>query len=124
MACSARILRSRSHIFERRRCDGVVALRIDFALSEGGAERGGLSFGWGLSDHSAMDCLVAVDDLEVVEGSRDAVDWERVRLTVADEGEAWYGELVGDSAYDRLVNFWRKHLKRIRICGRSKRWQE
>ena len=33
-----RILRSRSHTFERRRDDGVVVSRIDFALPGGGAE--------------------------------------------------------------------------------------
>ena len=30
--------------------------------------------------------------------------------------------MVGDTAYDKLVDFRRRHLKRIRICGRSKRW--
>ena len=34
----ARILRSRSHTFERGRGDGVMVLRIDFALPGGGAE--------------------------------------------------------------------------------------
>ena len=43
-------------------------------------------------------------------------------LTVADEYEGWYGGLVGCSAYERLVDFGRRHLKRIRICGRSKQW--
>ena len=42
--------------------------------------------------------------------------------TVTDEGEGWYGDLIGDSAYERLVDFRRRHLKRLRICGRSKRW--
>ena len=41
---------------------------------------------------------------------------------MADEREAWYGELVGDTAHDKLVDFWTKHLRKIRICGRSKRW--
>ena len=41
-------------------------------------------------------------------------------VTVADEGEVWYGDLVGDSAYERLVDFRRRHLKEIRVCGRSK----
>ena len=60
--------------------------------------------------------------MEVVEGCRDAVDWEKVQLTVADEREAWYGELVGVTAYDKLVDFRSRYLKTIRICGRSKRW--
>ena len=74
MARSARILKSRSHTFERHRGDGVVVSRIDFALARGGVERSRLSSKWGLSDHSPIGCLLAVDELEVVEGSRDAVD--------------------------------------------------
>ena len=90
-----RFLRSRSHTFERRRGDWVAVSRIDFALAGGGVVCGGLSSGWGLSDHSTIGCVDAVDDLEVVEGCRDAVDWGKVQLTVADEGEAWYGSLSG-----------------------------
>ena len=63
-----------------------------------------------------VDALVGVADV------REAVDWDAVALTVADEDEGWYEDLVGDSAYERLVDFRRRHLKRIRICGRSKRW--
>ena len=66
--------------------------------------------------------MVAVDDLEVVVGSRDAVDWAKVQLTVTDEREAWYGELVEDTAYHKLIDFRSRHLKKIRVCGRSKRW--
>ena len=69
-----------------------------------------------------LGCVVAGDDMEVVEGFRDAVHWGKVQLTVADEGEAWYGELVGVIAYDKLVDFGNTHLKKIKICGRSKRW--
>ena len=96
--------------------------RIDFALVGGGVERGGLAAGWGLSDHSAIGCVVAVDDLVDVVGYRDAVDWLRVQMTVDEEGEEWYGCLAGESAYEKLIDFRRRHLKRIRICGRSKRW--
>lgn len=103
------------------RGDGVVVLRIDFALAGGGVERGGLSLGGGLSDHLAIGCMVYIDDLEMVEGSRDAVDWAKVQLTVADEREVWYEELVGDTAYDKLVDLGRRHLKKIRVSGRSKR---
>ena len=44
-SCGARILKSRSHTFERRSGDGVVVSRIDFALAGGGAECWGLSSG-------------------------------------------------------------------------------
>ena len=43
-------------------------------------------------------------------------------LTVAEEDGGWYEGLAGDSAYEHLVDYRRRHLKRIRICGRSKRW--
>ena len=66
--------------------------------------------------------MVAVDDLEVVENCWDAVDWGRVQLTVADEGEAWYGELFWDTACDRLVDFQSRHLRKLRVCGKSTRW--
>ena len=38
------------------------------------------------------------------------------------EGEDWYQGLAGETAYEKLVDFRRLHLKRIRICDRSKRW--
>ena len=54
LSWSARILQSRHHTFERRRGDGVVVTRIDFALAGGGVENAELSSGWGLLDHSAI----------------------------------------------------------------------
>ena len=65
---------------------------------------------------------VQVDALEGVADTREAVDWDAVASTVADEDERWYGGLAGESAYERLVDFQQRHLKRIRIRGRSKRW--
>ena len=41
-------------------------------------------------------------------------------ITVADEGEGWNRELAGATAYDRLVDFRRRHLKWIQVCSRSK----
>ena len=96
--------------------------RIDFALAGGGVERGELSAGWGLSDNSAIGCVVAVDDLVDVVGHRDTVDWIKVQVMVDGEDDEWYGGLAGELAYEKLVDFRRLHLKRIRICGRSKRW--
>ena len=118
----ARLLRGRGHTFERRRGGDVVVSRIDFALAGGGVERGGLSAGWGLSDHSVVGCVGAVDDLVDVVGHRDAVDWLRVQVTVDGEEEDWYGSLAGETAYERLADFRRRHLRKIRIGGRSKRW--
>ena len=116
-----RLLRGRRHTFERRRGDGVVTSWIDFALSGGGVERGGLSTGWGLSVHSVIGCQVAIDGLEDVVGHRDAVDWLEVQMVVEGDREDWYEGLVCETAYEKLVDFRRAHLKRIKICGRSKR---
>ena len=85
----------------------------------GGACLGPLRSEWGLSDHSVIGGVVRVDLLIGVVGVREAVDWDEVALTVADEEEGWYEGLVGDSTYEHLVDFRRHHLKRIRIF-----WQE
>ena len=100
----------------------MVVSHIDFALAGGGVERGGSSAGWGLSNHSTIGCVVAVDDLVDVVGHRDAMDWVKVQVTVEGEEEEWYGMLTGELAYEKMVDFRRLHLKRIQICGRSKRW--
>ena len=63
-----------------------------------------------------VDALVGVADW------REAVDWDAVALTVGNVDEGWYEGLTGGSAYKKLVDFRRRHLKRIRICGQSKRW--
>ena len=34
----------------------------------------------------------------------------------------WYWELGGETEYDKLIEFRRNDLKRIRISARSKRW--
>ena len=47
-----------------------------------------------------------------------------MQLTVADEREAWYGELIEVTACDKLVDLRNRYLKKMRICGRSKRWSD
>lgn len=86
---------SSEHTFERRLGSEVVVFCTDFAIACGRVERGGLATKWGLSDHLAVGCLVADDDLEEETSYRDAVDWLRVQITVADEEETWYRYLVG-----------------------------
>ena len=118
----ARLVKGEGNTFERTHEGVTVASWIDFAVEGGGAQLGPLESVWGLSDHSASGVVVRMDALEGVVDSREAVDWDAVALTVADRDKEWYGDLAGDSAYERLVDFRRHHLKRIRICGRSKRW--
>ena len=43
-------------------------------------------------------------------------------MTLADEDEGWYQGLVGETAYDKLLDLRSQHLKKLRVCGRSKRW--
>ena len=107
--------------FERTRAGATVASRIDFAVV-GGGHLGPLEVVWGLSEHSAIGRVVQVAELVGVVEAREVVDWEAVKRMVADEDEEWYGGLAGDTAYERLVDFHRRHLKQIRICGRSKQW--
>ena len=99
-----------------------MASQIDFAVEGGGASLGTLEGEWGLSDHSMISGVVRVDALVGVSDWREAIDWDAMALTVEDEDVGWYGDLAGGSAYEKLVDFRRRHLRRIRICGRSKRW--
>ena len=98
----------------------MVVSRIDFAIAGGGREPGTRVRGWGLSDHSAIGCMVAVEEFEEAVGYRDAVDWLMVQVTVGDEHKGWYECLDWDSAYVRVVDFRRRHLKKISICGGAK----
>ena len=50
------------------------------------------------------------------------VDWDRLAATLTDEDERWYNDLVGETTYDKLLDLRRKHLKLLKVCGRSKRW--
>ena len=118
----ARLVKGDENTFERTRGGESVVSRIDFAVEGGGVHLGPLTTEWGLSDHSAIGGVVQVDALKGVADTREGIDWDAVAITVADEGEAWYENLVSDSAYERLVDFRRRHLKEIRICGRSKWW--
>ena len=35
---------------------------------------------------------------------REVIDWDNLAVTVEDEDEGWYGHLVGDTAYDKLLD--------------------
>ena len=83
----AELVAGREHTFERTREGVRVASRIDFAVVGGGAHLGPLKTGWGLSDNSAIGGMVRVVALAGVADVREAVDWDTVALTVADEDE-------------------------------------
>lgn len=41
---------------------------------------------------------------------------------LANEDEGWYVGLARDTAYNNLLDRRPKHLKSVRVCGRSKPW--
>ena len=69
-------------------------------------------------------------EAQPTEQKRWVVDWEKVEATVGENKEEekggnkeqWYKELEGNTAYERLIDFRKRHLKQIDIGGRSKRW--
>ena len=118
----ARVSFGEGRTFCRRRLGGVVSWRIDFCVLSPDADWEVWGTSWGLSDHCAIGGEVLVE----VGGSRELVRgeivWPMVACTLLDAGEGWYDGLVGESACEKLVNFREKHMKRLRIGGRSKRW--
>ena len=108
--------------FCRRRLGGVVSSRIDFCVLSPDADWEGWDTSWGLSDHCAIGGEALVEVGGGRELVREGIDWPKVACTLLDAGEGWYDGLVGESAYEKLLNFREKHMKRLRIGGRSKRW--
>ena len=41
---------------------------------------------------------------------------------MADKDNGWYKDPVGDTVYDKLLDLRQKHLKLLRVCGKSNRW--
>ena len=74
-----------------------------------------------MSDHSSIGGSLVIGEVRRAD-RREVVDWDRLATTLADEDEGWYGDLVGETAYDKLLNLRQKHLKLLNVCGRSKRW--
>lgn len=62
------------------------------------------------------------DSLEDVVGYLHAVAFPKMQLTMADEGEPGYHDPIMRSAYEILIEFYHRYLKKITICGRSTRW--
>ena len=64
---------------------------------------------WLLSDHSSIGGLLVIDEVRRAD-RREVVDWDRLAATLADEDEGWYRDLVGETAYDKLLDLRRRHL--------------
>ena len=79
------------------------------------------------SDHWALFGWIEVR-IEIGSQVWKVIDWEAVEATLQEEGVpeeekgAWYRDLEGATAYEKLVQFKDNHLKDIRIGGRSKWW--
>ena len=76
---------------------------------------------WLLSDHSGIGGLLVIVEVRRAD-RREVVDWDRLAATLADDDEGSYRDLVGETAYDKLLDLRRRHLKLLIVCGRSKRW--
>ena len=107
--------------FERRRGRDVVQSRIDFAVTLPDSGWMDADADWLLSDHSSIGGSFVIAEVARMDRS-EVVEWHGVTATLADNDEGWYGGLVGVTAYDKLLDLRRKHLKLLRVCGRSKRW--
>ena len=44
---------------------------------------------------------------------REVIDWDRLEVTLEDKDKGWYTNLIGDTAYDKLLDLWRKHMKKL-----------
>ena len=107
--------------FERRRGREVVQSRIDFVVTSPNSGWTGGDTDWLLSDHSSIGGSLVIDEVKEAD-RREVVDWDKLAATLTDEDESWYGDLVGETAYDKLLYLRWKHLKLLRVCGKSKRW--
>ena len=108
-------------IFQRRRGSGIVQSRIDFAVASPDSGWTNEGADWLLSDHSNIGGSLVICEVRTTAG-REVVDCDRLTITLADEDEGWYRDLVGEAAYDKLLDLRQKHLKLLRVCGRSKQW--
>ena len=107
--------------FERRHGGSVVQSRIDFAVFSPNCGWTSEDGNWLLSDHKSVGGSLVVRELEWVD-RREVIDWDRLAATLADEDEGWYANLAGGTAYAKLQYLKQKHLKTIKVCGRSKCW--
>ena len=73
-----------------------------------------------LSDHPSIGGSLVIGEVRRAD-RREVVDWDRLTATFTDEDERWHNDLVGETAYDKLLDLRRKHLKLLKVCGRSKR---
>ena len=101
--------------FERRRGSGMVQSRIDFAVASPDSSWTDEGADWLLLDHSSIGGSLVIGEVRRT-AEREVVDWDRLAATLAVKDEGWYRDLVGETAYDKLLDLRRKHLKLLRVC--------
>ena len=106
--------------FERRRGRDVVQSQIDFGITSPDSGWTDEDTDWLRSDHSSIGGSWVVGEVRRMD-RREVVDWDGLTATLANEDERWYGGLVGETALDKLLDLRRKHLKLLKVCGKSKR---
>lgn len=106
--------------FERRQGRGMVQSRIDLAIMSPDSSWTDEVPDWLLSDHSSIGGSLVIGEVKRTDGT-EVVDWDGLAATLVDEDKGWYGDLVGETAYDKVLDLRRKHQKPLRVCGRSKR---
>ena len=99
----------------------MVQSQIDFAVASPDSGWTDEDADWLMSDHPSIGGLLVIGEVKRTVG-REVVDWDRLATTLADEDEGWYGDLVGETVYDKLLDLSLKHLKLLKVCGRSKLW--
>ena len=107
--------------FERRRGREMVQSQIDFVVTSPDSGWTDAGSDWLLSDHSSIGGSLVIGEVRRAD-RREVVDWNRLAATLTDQDERWYNDLVGETAYDKLLDLRRNHLKLLKVCGRSKWW--
>ena len=105
--------------FERRRGREVMQSQIDFVVTSPDSGWTSGDTDWLRSDHSSIGGSLVIDEVKKAD-RREVVDWDKLTTTLTDEDERGYGDLMGETAYDKLLDLRRKHLKLLRVCGKSK----
>ena len=99
----------------------VVQSRIDFAVTSPDSGLIDKDAAWLLSDHSSISGSLVIGEVRRMD-RREVVDWDGLAATLADEDARWYSGLVAETAYDKLLDLRRKHLKLLEMCVKSKWW--
>ena len=99
----------------------MVQSRIDFVVSSHDSGWTSEDGDWLLSDHVSIGGTLVVEELGRVDG-REVIKWDKLAILLEDEDEGWYRDPVGATAYNKLLDLRQKHLKKLRVCGRSKCW--